>query len=566
MASPGSLKRSYADADLENAQREPQPAQIAQSPYLSQASPFPEAADIRNDGHIEVHAVKAERSRPSSPALSQISSSALGELGAQLQPSGTDSGATTKKARKARSALEREVNQLVKEEKEEKRRRKIEERTKRDIERLARDIGKAEKRKAKEEEKKAKEDDKRKKEEEQAKKDRSQLRLNAFFAAPRVPTEGSKGSPVRDMQSPANSRRSSISSIQGPGLVSRERSISTTPQKAQMPDYERLFPPFFVQSHTVLASSNRFSRDDQGIEYVRAKLDQSLRNDPEKDPSAATKMSETLRMRPRTRRLHQAPQIPVKEIVARIHGTANNPIDLTSLHSQKAAQAPIELLKSIPVKFLKFAEDVRPPLIGTYTRPLDARSRNKLSKNPFTRALPTDYDYDSEAEWEEPGEGEDLDSEGEEELGEDEEADDMEGFLDDAEADEVKKRRPVISDLEPTYNPQLPIDPYSTAYWQTQTSATPQEAFSTGSMEPPLRVPLTAINRQNLQLPTTSISPSDSLKNRPAADATPPTSTKPAMKQAQVKRYIASELIDDFKAAVQGSELTKLGLVEVLKK
>ena len=79
-------------------------------------------------------------------------------------------------------------------------------------------------------------------------------------------------------------------------------------------------------------------------------------------------------------------------------------------------------------------------------------------------------------------------------------------------------------------------------------------------MEPP-RVPLTALNRLNLQLPNTI--PSDSLKERPASDPTP-TSNPP--KQTQVKRYIAPELINEFKAAVQGSDLTKLGLTEVLKK
>ncbi len=80
-------------------------------------------------------------------------------------------------------------------------------------------------------------------------------------------------------------------------------------------------------------------------------------------------------------------------------------------------------------------------------------------------------------------------------------------------------------------------------------------------MDPP-RMPLTAINRLNLQLP----------------NALPPNSEKPksiqigvvssarAPKQAQVKRYISTELLAEFKAAVQGSELTKLGLVEVLKK
>ena len=62
----------------------------------------------------------------------------------------------------------------------------------------------------------------------------------------------------------------------------------------------------------------------------------------------------------------------------------------------------------------------------------------------------TNYDYDSEAEWEEPGEGEDLLSEGEEEV-DDEDDGDMEDFLDDEEtADAKSKRRPLLGDLQPS--------------------------------------------------------------------------------------------------------------------
>jgi len=80
-------------------------------------------------------------------------------------------------------------------------------------------------------------------------------------------------------------------------------------------------------------------------------------------------------------------------------------------------------------------------------------------------------------------------------------------------------------------------------------------------MDPP-RIPLNAINRLNLQLPNPL--PPDSAKLKP----TPPSLPTPAKaaKQAQVKRYIAPEILEEFKAAVQGSDLTKLGLVEVLKK
>ena len=95
------------------------------------------------------------------------------------------------------------------------------------------------------------------------------------------------------------------------------------------------------------------------------------------------------------------------------------------------------------MKHLKYTEDVRPPYIGTYTRwPSSPRSLSKICRKPCTsRVLPeTNYDYDSEAEWEEPGEGEDLDSDGELDDEGDDDADDMEGFLDDEGAESGRKR------------------------------------------------------------------------------------------------------------------------------
>lgn len=75
-------------------------------------------------------------------------------------------------------------------------------------------------------------------------------------------------------------------------------------------------------------------------------------------------------------------------------------------------------------------------------------------------------------------------------------------------------------------------------------------------MEPP-RVPLHPINRQNAllssSLPTKA--PDDSALNSSAP-----------FKPAKAKRQIASELMDNFKTAVQGNDLTKVGLLEVLKK
>ncbi len=284
----------------------------------------------------------------------------------------------------------------------------------------------------------------------------SQLRLKVFFALPSLPNDGSRESPTRDGRSPSSSRRSSIASLHWSGAVPGERSASTTPKKAHVPDYEKLFPSFFVKAHTRLALWNQFSRDEGGKGNTSANLDRFLGQDgsssvPNTPSALRTEFDlKLLNTHIRRRQPRKGTQLPVKEIVARLNGSAINPIDLTYPASHKAVQNPIDMLKAIPTKFLKFAEDVRPPYIGTYTKLSEGTITAKLSRNPFVRALPsTDYDYDSEAEWEEPEEGEDLDSENEEELEEDD-GEDMEGFLDDRDADEVKKRRPIIGDLEPT--------------------------------------------------------------------------------------------------------------------
>ena len=142
--------------------------------------------------------------------------------------------------------------------------------------------------------------------------------------------------------------------------------------------------------------------------------------------------------------------VPVKDIVASFHGSADDPIDLTQ-GRQSSRRSPADVLKKVPVKYLRFVEDVRPPYIGTYSKTPVSCSPLRLFRRPFLRALPaTNYDYDSEAEWEEPEEGEDLDSEGEEEIGEDEAGDDMEEFLDDDDAEGCgAKRRNLMGDVQP---------------------------------------------------------------------------------------------------------------------
>lgn len=285
---------------------------------------------------------------------------------------------------------------------------------------------------------------------------KSQLRLSSFFARPGQANEMSSGPPILEGVSPSSSRRSSIDSSNGLNQGFGTRSASTTPRKHQVSLYERVFPPFFVHAHTRVAPINRFSRDDESSRFVRHSLDESLdlAKEPSDTQSSIFNVWKMLHISPYKRRKLDHFQFSTKDVVKKFHSSSQNRMGSIDNRSSEATQTPIDQLKSIPMKYLRFVEDVRPPYIGTFTKLQDNRKAAKLCRNPFVRGLPnTDYDYDSEAEWEDPGEGEDLDSEGEEEN-ESEEGDDMDDFLDDEDAGDGSqqplKRRPMAADLEPT--------------------------------------------------------------------------------------------------------------------
>lgn len=205
-------------------------------------------------------------------------------------------------------------------------------------------------------------------------------------------------------------------------------------------DYERVFLPFSLPPTGVLAPLNALLSNPDHLAAAQSRLDDIVAH---KDVDMMPVTIETLRsVFPKRRRGLETTTIV--EIVDRINGAADNPIDLTEDSNAK----PLDLLKQVSMKYLHFGEDVRPPYYGTYTKRHDPIDERKVSRNPTLRGLPDlNYDYDSEAEWEEPGEGEDLDSEGEEDL-EDDADEDLDGFLDDEDDPDVK-RRLLNGDQEP---------------------------------------------------------------------------------------------------------------------
>lgn len=204
-------------------------------------------------------------------------------------------------------------------------------------------------------------------------------------------------------------------------------------------DYRRDFPAFYLQSHTQMSSPHQFQRDDEALNHIRQKLDGYLKQ-PTSLPTY--RGSELFNMIPYRRRKGRN-IMSVKTIVTKAQ-TRDNTIDLTASSTTLRNQ-----LKKVAMKSLKFAEDVRPPYFGTFTKSITSTQAHKISRDPYARILPeVNYDYDSEAEWEEPEEGEDLDSEGEEDASEDGD-DDMDGFLDDEEEEIDGRRRLIIGDQEP---------------------------------------------------------------------------------------------------------------------
>ncbi|KAL8796588.1 MAG: hypothetical protein Q9182_007333 [Xanthomendoza sp. 2 TL-2023] len=604
------LKRTYNDAGLDNSlsdSLEPSAAEGLQEvttsdPYMPMPQPVTlsqttSPAILSNPAETLVHSSHAHTT--DTPVIPSTS----------LNPAKkrTKLSEAEKQAKRLEKEAKEEDKARQKAKKEEDRIRKEEERAKKDEERRAKDAEKERKRQEKEEQVKLKEDERRKKDEEREKK--AKMRLNSFFVTPALSNDGPSTSMPQGSPSPANSRRSSIVSLHDTETPTRERSASVTPSKSKLSSYAQLFPPFFLLSHTTLASPSQFKRDEEGLQYTQKTIDESLSSPADADAFTTFDPYKLLHLAPYKRRKLNAPRPSVKQIVERLHGTSQNPIDLTDSQKSRVSQEPLNVLKTISTRFLKFVEDVRPPYIGTFTRVQDPTTALRICRNPFARALPdADYDYDSEAEWEEPGEGEDLDSEGEEEN-ESEDGDDLEGFLDDEGATDaakaLQKRRIVTGNLEPistglcwedehenhtladltqyrleimlgkfckeetrnaaeaaAENPQAPIDPYSTTYWPSapsNTASTSSIRTSQSIMDPP-RIPLTAINRTNLLMPNPATA-LDSPKSPANSQAMPP----PRVAKA-AKRMVAPEVLEDFKRAVNGSDLTKAGLIEILKK
>ncbi|PGH12993.1 hypothetical protein AJ79_03966 [Helicocarpus griseus UAMH5409] len=488
-----------------------------------------------------------------------------------------------KEAKERQRAEERVKKEEEKKKREEEKKKREEERKKKEEEKEEERKKREEKKKLKDEERLTREEEKRKRDEEKTKKERSQMRLNAFFAKPAAPNPATAGLPGGKTEESSKLENDSGG-----------RSETAKTEKKPPSDYEQAFPPFFLQSHVKLAPPHRFERDAKSLKHAQDNLDTILQKSGSSESEgeqAAVKFcpSELFDMLPYKRRQGKPNGPTVKEILIKMQDTPSNPV--IALTADENCQSPVNLLKKIPMKVLHFNEDVRPPYQGTFTKRLSEQEAKRLCRNPSGRMIPdANYDYDSEAEWEEPEEGEDLDSEGEEEPSEDGDGE-MEDFLDDGDDDAASgKRRIIVGDLEPVCSGlrwegegkidpafescrmevisetlNFPIDPFSSSYW---------------SKPPPAnRAPLKHLTHLTNQSAERSASANSSKKQisqvsgflQPFSLATSATTkvSQQGQSTASVRKPkppFPPENVAEFREVIAGSNLTKAGLIEVLKK
>ncbi|KAL0259068.1 hypothetical protein SLS55_006573 [Diplodia seriata] len=496
-------------------------------------------------------------------------------------------GATPAKRRRL-TTQEKEAKAKAREEKklqkEEETRQKEEAKKLKDEAKKLKDEETRKKKEEAEAKKREKEMEKQRKAEEQEKKAKAQPKLNQWFTM--------KG--VGNTTAELPHRRKSVSTE--PGEHAASLSKPPSPQKKIQTDYEQMFLPYEKKTHEILAPQTLFWADQSHAdrEAAVAKLNEMAASGSEQTKHQVLDLLEkrdynTLLGVPAAERGKRGVRYPrVRDIVALLQGSSDQPVDLTEESSEKKMRDLLEALKAVPMKYIHFTEDVRPPYCGTFTKIQSDRESRRLAVKPFSKSLPdANYDYDSECEWEEPEEGEDLDAEDEEDL-DSEGAEDLDDFLEDDDEAAHSKRRLITGDLEPVstglcwedsqgvlrrsdgscdskitlseyrmgvlLEPMpVSIDPFSTAYWETQLQ--PASGAGTkhapGMMQPP-RLPLHARPENgadvgNVRLPTKAT-------NGAAGASKPP------------KRTIPEELMVDFKDAIKGSDLTKIALIEALKK
>ncbi|KAI8226354.1 hypothetical protein K4K54_003862 [Colletotrichum sp. SAR 10_86] len=342
----------------------------------------------------------------------------------------------------------------------------------------------AEKQAKRDEKRRKKEEEERKIKEEKEKKERAQPKLMSFFTPKKAPVTPKKESPAAAVKT------------ESPAKASAAESTPAPVKKEEKSEYEKRFKPFFVHE-TVRMAKNPFEMDEEAHTAKSQILDEYIDGKRTMDESSKFNPVEIFQLpcRPAPRgRIYP----PVRYTMEKMQKLTQKAEGASEEDRKAITKETADALRKIPVKTLRFWQDVRPPYKGTVTlRPYQAGKdgMRRLARNPTLRGLvPVNYDHDSEAEWESEGEDVDIDDDDEEDL--DGDGEDMDEFLDDSE-DSGPARFVSANGLEPVstgvcwedrkrmgpnrtmYEHRMEfilesldshhsIDPFSTKYWEPE--------------------------------------------------------------------------------------------------
>lgn len=607
------------------------------------ASPAPSSSALSSVEVVNDNEPQASSNISAMLASSTTSTTASGQPSAKRRKLTPSEKLQKQQEKDAKATEKAELKAQKEEEKKAKDKEKRQKAEERDEQKRIKDEEKRKKAEERDQKKREKEMEEERKAQEKLKKERSQMRLGAFFQKPATPVkQDESGAPIagsarrrslslEQFDSVADEIRRSQSPMKGARSVCHgDAALTSAPRasnakfhltfsqtskvqpgqqpppsvaKETLPDYHRYFLPYRLPANAELAFQPRpgISEEDQeGFDKeltdpsIREKYDLGLVE------SYASLERHFAHERRFVRGFHTA---PVKKVIEQIHGSFQQPIDLTS---DQEPVNPMDALQDVSQRYLEFSEDVRPAYFGTYSRVYSPQTTRKLSRNPYTRArTDTDYDYDSEAEWEEPEEGEDLKDEDDDEDDIAGDAGEMDEFLDDEEDALKHKRKQITSDLVPTSTglcwadtagkimPSIEggtpsqamkgmrmglllagftgttIDPFSTAYWQNEPvkdskptlAAQPSASQVHGFLAPP-RPPLQARASGNGTLDTMLVGAAMGEKG-PITSVASTQGSKPGRKPAP--KALSTEDMEEFKDAVVSSPLSKAELLKGLK-
>lgn len=324
-----------------------------------------------------------------------------------------------KEEERKRKAYEKEMEKemrrkKVEEEKSEREKKKEEERLKKLAEKEERERQRLEKKRKNEELKERKDHERKLAEEEKRKaeesKERSQMKISNFFTIGKTV----KSSPIK------NEPKTETQIVDLSNEESKEK-------EEESDIYNKVFLPFFQKKNVIMAPSIQLS--DSGLKKSIADFDLIVKAANNK--SGSTDVSSFLKAckpKPRERNFTTPQDI------------------VNALNSSQATESQIyEMFQNLlPMKYLQFYENTKPPYIGTWCSSNHASTKLPV-RNPFdTSKSGLDYSYDSDAEWngedaEDEGEGEDIDNDDEDD--DDDDIDDEEEMDDFVESNDLMKKK-----------------------------------------------------------------------------------------------------------------------------